>query len=287
MRRTLVIGLLGLLGLALQASLMPAKALLIAPAPTGDRVLNAQIIVVGKVTALEDKVVKAANGQEYTIAVVKVDEALVGAKGLTHVRVGFLPPPPVVQPRDPAIVPPIRRYPTANLTKDQEVLLFLQPLGKESFFVAPMYFDVVDKKNNPNFDKEVATIKRSLKLMEDPKAGLKSQDANDRLMTASLLLTKYRTVKGPVKGGVPKQEPIDAEESKLILLALAEADWNKPFTVNEPAPRTVFSRLGVTAKDGFTPPKVAKEYPDAAKKWLKDNADKYRIQRYVPEAEEK
>jgi len=36
-----------------------------------------------------------------------------------------------------------------------------------------------------------------------------------------------------------------------------------------------------TPQDGWTLPEDIKKVPDAAKKWLRDNADSYRIQRYV------
>jgi hypothetical protein len=83
-------------------------------------------------------------------------------------------------------------------------------------------------------------------------------------------------------------EPIDAEESKLILQALAQADWTKPVTPMDVSAQRVFNQLNLTAKDGWTRPKVAKEFPTAAKKWLQENAGKYRIQRYASaKAEEK
>lgn len=290
MRRMLLGVLAGLSCLALLASATPAKALVAAPAPIQDRVAQAQVIIVGKVTAIEQKPISARpapGGQpvEYQVAVVQVGEALVGAKGLTHVRVGFIPPQAVAPP-DPTnpIRIPIRRYPSVNLTKDQEVCLFLTPHASESFFVAPMYYDVIDKKSNPNFDKEVALVRRCTKVLADPNAGLKSKDGEDRLLAASMLLGRYRTLRGPVKG-VPKQEPIDAEQSKLILLALAEADWTARATAPMQAtPQSLFYRLGLKPQDGWVQPKVAKEFPEAAKKWLRENADKYRIQRYVSEA---
>jgi hypothetical protein len=52
-------------------------------------------------------------------------------------------------------------------------------------------------------------------------------------------------------------------------------------------PQTIFFQLGLTPKDGWTPPKDFKQLPDEAKKWLKDNADKYVIQRFVYEKKDK
>ena len=40
-------------------------------------------------------------------------------------------------------------------------------------------------------------VKRCVKLLEKPTAGLKSKDASDRLLTASLLINRYRTAPPP------------------------------------------------------------------------------------------
>lgn len=69
-----------------------------APDPIPDRVAAADIVIVGKITAIEDKTVMArqqANAKEKTefkVALVQVAEPLKGAKGLTIVRLGFIPP---------------------------------------------------------------------------------------------------------------------------------------------------------------------------------------------------
>jgi hypothetical protein len=267
-----------------------SKLAVVAPQPVAMRVALAEAVVVGKVTSIEEKTVSAprfANdtaGGEYQIAVVKVEDAIQGAKGLTHVKVGFLP-------AQPGVVRPGAMRPV-TLAKDQEVCLFLTPHFKASFLTVPQYFDAVDKAN-PNFDKEVAEAKRCAKLLADPKAGLQSKDADDRYTTAAMLLVRHTT---PKTLGDPnaKKEPIDAAESKAILQALAEADWANPkqelrLYMN---PQAMFNRLALTEKDGWTPPMIevmgnklidAKALPEAARKWLKDNAGTYRIQRFVEE----
>src|ERR1043166_9204241 len=98
MPRTLLVGLaaLSLLSLAVPA----ASGKMIAPPPISLRVANADVVIVGKVTAIEDRTVRAPRwpgdkeGGEFHVAVVKVEEALVGAKGLTHLKVCFLPSGP-------------------------------------------------------------------------------------------------------------------------------------------------------------------------------------------------
>ena len=121
------------------------------------------------------------------------------------------------------------------------------------------------------------------KALSDPKASLKSKDADERLLTAEMLVARYRGFRGPNA----KAEAIDAGESKLIMAALAEADWHKPFKFGTTLPSQTFAQLGVTEKDGFVwkpAPGVALPqyaYEDAAKEWVKSNAEKYRIQRFV------
>jgi hypothetical protein len=266
---------------------------MIAPAPVPQRVANSQAVVVGKVTAIEDTTITApapypgaTNKVEYTIAVVKIEDALLGAKGLTFIKVGFVTPQTPPPPPDGGIRVPVRRYPQAALAKDQEVCVFLNPLADQPFYVMQNYFDVIDKKT-PGFEKEVEMAKRCARLLGDPDASLKGKDAEDRFLTAAMLLTRYRAFRGP---GNPKQEPIDAAQSKAILLALADADWtqrNDPTIGFQMMPQNVFFQLGIGPKDGWVQPKNAREIPEAAKKWLRDNAETYRIQRYVTEKAEK
>jgi hypothetical protein len=253
-----------------------------APAPhLSQRVAVADTIVTGKVVSIEEKTVQALphvgapEKAEYQVAVVKVDDPILKAKGLTHVRVGFLP-------NNPAF----RRTAPVTLAKDQEVCLFLQPHADANFLVATMYYDIIDKKTNTNFEKEVAEVKRLGKLLSDPKAGLAAKDAADRYATATMLLTQYRATRS---GGPPKDEPIDTEMSKQILTALAEADWTNA-VANPPRlhPVLLFQSLELTEKDGWKPPpRDYDKFLAAAKKWCKDNADTYRVKRRVYEPNDK
>jgi hypothetical protein len=248
---------------------IPAAAKVIAPAPVYDRVARADVIVAGKVDSIEEKNVVLPDKSEMQIAVVKISDPILNAKGLTHIRVGF-------HPGDNP------RFPHLKLTAGQEVCLFLTQKTGQTFYVAPMYFDVVDKKGG-NYEKEVAEAQRCAKLLADADASLKSKDADERLLTLSMLLTRY----GTPKEGQTKREAIDAGQSKLILQALADADWGKQQQYGQPSPQAAFARLGLTQKEGWTPPADFKEFPEAAKKWLKDNAEKHKIQKYVAEKQDK
>src|SRR5580700_3322100 len=66
--------------------------------PAPGQVATSDVSVIGKVESLQEKTVKAKHFQpgvntevEYQIAVVKIDEGLVGAKGLTHIQVAYIP----------------------------------------------------------------------------------------------------------------------------------------------------------------------------------------------------
>jgi hypothetical protein len=259
-----------------------APAALVAPAPIPRRVATADLILVGKVDGFGDKLeaVEAFPGAdkktEYQIARVKVEDTLLG-KGGKEIRVGFVPRTGPIRPGG---------YAGFQLSDGQECLLFLvkHPVG--DFYIGQAYYDVITKAGNTNFNKDLDEVKHCVKLLADPKANLESKNADDRFLTAAMLVARYRSQR--YFGKEVKQEPIDAAQSKAILQALADADWTaKPVVGGFPlTPQNTFSSLALQAKDGWTPPKDirdAKDFADAAKKWLKDNADKYRIQRFVNE----
>ena len=135
----------------------------------------------------------------------------------------------------------------------------------------------------------MAETKKFVKILANPKEALKSDKAEDRYTAAAILISKYRQRRATASE--PKTEAIDADISKLILTALGEADWKAQnpalFRMN---PQSIFNELGVTEKDGFHPPMVEvqgrkqvdyRTYFDYCKRWCKDNAGKYKIQRFV------
>src|SRR5262249_32960179 len=81
-----------------------ARVAMPAPQPAALRVAAADVAVVGKVIAVEEKPAMAAQfpGQpkvEYRVVVVQIADGLAGTQGMTHVRVGFVPAP-MVKPGD-------------------------------------------------------------------------------------------------------------------------------------------------------------------------------------------
>ena len=245
------------------------------PDPVAVRMARASMTLVGTVASIEDKPVLALpypgamEKVPYRVAVVKVDQGLIGTAGATHVRVGF------VEMQNP-------RRPIQNLKADQQVLLFLKPHPQEGFQVSSVYYYGFVYGSEPSFKVQVDEAVKAAKVLANPLATLKGDDRAARAQVAGVLLHRYAAERGPNT----KQEPIDAEESRLILKALAETEWNPTAPVQAGSyalsfPQT-FALLGLTEADGWKPPANFKEFPDAARKWLMDNAGTYRVKRSVP-----
>src|SRR5262245_51758957 len=95
------------------------------------KLLSAEVVVVGKVTAIEKDTVDvepfpgAKDKQTYKVAVIKIETDLIGAANITHVRVGFvLPPPP--NPGAPPVRPASERgFAPVFLAEGQTGLFYL------------------------------------------------------------------------------------------------------------------------------------------------------------------
>ena len=172
----------GLAGLAFFILALPTRAGTIAAdaLPLPNRVATADAVVVGKVTAIEGKTVKAApfpgagNQIEFHIAVVTVSDALRAPKGATKIRLGFVPIPPGVAISPPPFQPAV----------GEEGCFFLTKQGAADVLLAPSPLNFLNKKN-ANFDKDIALIKRCTKILEDPNAALKGKSAEDRFLAAA------------------------------------------------------------------------------------------------------
>ena len=245
---------------------------IVMPPPGPARVANSDVVIVGKVDALEPQDVTVAN-TKYRIAVVRINEGIKGAKaGQKTLRIGFVP----IEKPNPMVIRTGAR--PVQLEAGQEGLFLLKKQASEDFYtIGGVVGYYINSDKNKDFDKEVQAAKASAKVTENLTRSLNAKDAEERLSAAAVLIEKYRTFRPNAK-----QEPIDAEESKQILQALAGADWQTQ--VNYMSLRTnptqLFQRLGVTAKDGFVPPKGG-NYQDAIRMWLVRNADTYRIQRFT------
>lgn len=283
-----------------------AAKLMIAFRPAPQRAVTADVVVVGKITAIEKDTVDApvAPGVEekvtHKIAVVKIQTNLGGANNLTHIKVGFVPQGnapgrggPPVKPGQPQIQPvrPIRPGMQApELKEGQEMLFFLVKHHSGDFYTMPGMSPPVDVSNDEG-KKELEKVKHVTELLADPMKGLKSDKADVRGETATLLVMKYRTFES---GGETEEVAINADESKLILKAIAEADWKavrgREAGVNA---QSAFYQLGLTENDGWTPPPFVRPKPgqppvdfvavqkEAFVKWLAGAGKDYKIKKFV------
>jgi len=266
---------------------------------TPNRLANSDAVFVGRVVALEPMDIEAspAKGQAkltYRIAVIQVTETIRGVKKEAKtVRVGFqvanngqpgalgnvqIQIQPAIQPGGLG-----RRafIPAMQLQVGQDGLFFLAKHAEESFFLAPAYQNFINRENNTNFDNEVKSAKQVSKVLDNPLAALKSQDKDERYTAAAVLVSKYRSN----STGLPmKQEPISADESKLILKAMAEGDWTVGrFNATVPNPYELFNQLGITVNDGYKLVNVRnqQDITQAMQKWITENSDKYVIKKLV------
>jgi len=255
------------------AAMAAEAGVIVMPPPGAARIANADAVLVGKVTSIEPEDVMVGT-TKYRIAVVQIDDAIKGTKeGVKSMRVGFIP---IEKPKPNVIITGGR---PVQLQVGQAGLFVLKKNAKDTFFeIGGIVGYYVNSDKNDDFAKELAAAKSAAKASANPQASLKSKDADERLAAAGMLIEKYRAFRGPKAG----QEAIDAEESKLIMKALGDADWKTQvnFASLRPNAGQLFQRLGITKADGFTPPAGA-NYQDSAKAWVRDNAEKFRIQRYV------
>jgi hypothetical protein len=269
----LVAAVLGLAAPCTARAVVP----LVAP-PVPKRVALADLIVVGKVTALEDDLVEAppllkipdvSKNVSYRVAVVTVDSTLLGGKkDETKIRVGVLQP--------------AKRNPKVQFAVDQEGCFLMRKHPDEAFYVVQEPYEFLDKAKTKDYDKELALAKKCAGLLADPDAGLEAKEADDRLLTAGMLIFRCRTPL-VVYTKEPRTEPIDAAQSKRILSILAEADWTEKNVPSAMAPLSLFLYLGLTEKDGWRAPRDVNALSDAGRQWLKKNAADFRIERFVSE----
>ena len=193
-----------------------------------EKLVRADVVAVGKVTALEKDTVEAVpvpvpgatDKLTYKIAVVKVESGLFGAANVTHVKVGFIPPPPV----DPAA--PVRPgrggFQQVNLTVGLEGLFYLTKHHSGEFYVINPIMAPTEATAD-GYKDQVALVKKGAAVLAGPAKALKTEKADDRVFAASVLVSKYRTY--PEGGGEVETVKVPADESKLILKALAEGNW--------------------------------------------------------------
>lgn len=258
---------------------------------------QADVVVIGKVTDLEADLsmieqYKGSGPIAHMVATVRIEEPLLGAKGLTHVRIGFIPSTRMAFSDDAQFNARLNGVRTwrgpINLATGQEACFFLQKHPTGDFYTLMQYANPLNK-GELNYETEVKSVRNLLKAYEKPLEALKSKDAAERQLAACALVTRYRTQRPSNTPVTLTNEPIAAEESKLILQALSEMKWGElPFDASGTfSIQSVFYQLNITPKDGWQQPQQ-KENEDfnvtmekATSKWFKENASKFQVQRLV------
>jgi hypothetical protein len=150
------------------------------------------------------------------------------------------------------------------------------------------------QKKDPNFAKEVDRLKRYARATNDPVAALKAKDLDERFEAAQIILQSYLTPRGS-----NVREPVPEEENKLLVALLTELPWVpkdgnrvRPDGRLVPHREVLWYRIN-PGEFGFKRPEVPKRIPgdpptdmnklmdEATTRFLKENADKIKLKRFV------
>jgi hypothetical protein len=289
-----------------------ARALMVAPATPGQLAAQADLIIIGKVVEIEKDTVEATQFRgapkdqkmTYKIAVIKLEESIIGGKGLTQFRVGFPENAGATPPGDPGAGPALRPgrpirpgFGPVALTAGQEGCFMLTRHHEGDFYIlaangtaAPL------NKKDETYAKQMEEIKKIAKTISDPVTALKAKDVNDRFDAAFLILQRYQT---NTTGKPASRESIPAEESKLIVALLSELPWQpkevKPRLGSDPMPPSRSAiwymvqqdlagwkqPVPAQVKPGETPIDFNKVMDEASAKYLKENGEKIKLKGYV------
>jgi hypothetical protein len=268
---------------------------------------TADIVVIGKVTEVEPDPVEAGPTKDapadqkvsYKIAVVKIDEGLVGAGGVTRIRVGF-PADAPAPGAAPAAGPAGGLRPGRLMRPPQAVAL---STGMEGCFFLTRHpaGDFYTEAGLPLLPKDDATtkelerVRKIGKAVADPVTALKAKEQDDRFLAAHALLQRYARVP---PGEVRPRRPIPDEENKRIVAVLAELPWLPDATKTVgpgevPPSRSALWYLLNPQDTGFVQPNPQPQRPGdppvdfnkvmdgATSKHLKEHPDKIQIKSFA------
>lgn len=264
---------------ALALATAPAFALLKIAAPPGVamRAASAELVVVGKVTAVEKEEAevtpyRGGGKVSYKVAVVKVEETLVGKTNETHIKVGFSPAGAF-----------IRGGPNPfEFKENAEGVFFLLRSSDGGLYLYDHNTLPLDA-NAKTYKADLEIVKKTSAALAEPMKALKAKDGKDAYFAAAVLVTNYRK---PLKTGAVQQEAVPTDESKLILQTILEADWTAA-DKDVPSPYQTFVKLGMTQRDGWKPAQFNgtgdfnAHMKDEFKKWREGDGAKFQIKRYV------
>ena len=270
----------------LLAAPVEAKRVIMPLTPLG-KLVHADLVVVGKVTAIEKDLITvvpntgARDKVAHQVAIVKIESGLVGADNLTHVKIGFIPPAPGAPP----VLPVRGAFELPTPTEGMEGIFYLRKHPSGEFHTIEFRFNPTTT-GDTRYKEELALVKRAAAALADPTKALKTDKAADRYFAALVVVTKYRT--RPAASEVETVK-VPVEESQRVLKALTEGDW-RPDPTDQTVPNgySVFSQLGLTAADGWKSPVVKPNEDIIAKTqeafvaWLAGPGKGYQISRFAP-----
>jgi hypothetical protein len=269
------------------------------PVPRGT-----DVVIVGKVVEVDrdDVEVVPYRGApkermlKYKVATVQIEDRVLGAGGITRIRVGYLANAngfaggihtPVALTatnggRPPGVV---------TVAPGLEGCFALAKHPNADFYVvvgAPTY------KKDSGFAKEVDRLKKYARTIDDPVAALKAKDLNDRFDAAQILLQRYLMPQGS-----SKREPVPDEENMLLVALLTDLPWvpadgKRTRADGRIAPHRAALWYSINPGEfGFTrpnppkrnpgdpPPNMDKLMDEATTKFLTENGDKIKLKRFV------
>jgi hypothetical protein len=257
------------------------------PLPT--RVALADLIVIGKIDAIEDKTVEvlpspgSKDKAAYRTGVVKAQEVLRGDKDAKEFRIGFAT----------KVVSGIGPGEWLRYKPGHEGVFFLKRHHTGDFFVNFSLSNGLCRgepkgggfETPGKYEELERAVRKMVKMLEDPVTTLQGKDDADRYIGLTMLIEHYRS-RG-VKDPRWEEKPVDPKVSKLLLKVLAEADWSwnsdRLMDYYPPHPSHLFQQLGVTKKDEYDPPTDDERKTFAAtQRWLLTNQETYSVKRFTP-----
>ena len=256
--------------------------------PLPARIALADLIVIGRIDAIEDKTVEvlpspgSKDKVSYRTCVLKAEEVLRGDKAAKEFRIGFATKVALgVGPGE-----------WLGFKPGHEGMFFLKRHHAGDFFVNFSLSNGLSRVapkgggfGTPgDYDTQVRAVRKMVKMVEDPVTTLQGKNDADRYLGLTMLIEHYRS-RG-VKDPRWEEKPVDPKVSKLLLKVLAEADWSwKPGRLDyyPPHPSHLFEQLGVTKKDDYDPPTDDGRKTDAAtQRWLIDHQETFAVKRFTP-----
>jgi hypothetical protein len=234
----------------------------------------ADVVLVGTVTDFDkDPLVAtsapgAADKISYTVATVKVTDAIRGLKTETHVKVGYTP-----NARTPL-----------NLAEKQDYLLFLTKHHSGNFYVLKFMSPPV--AIGAGSKTTVDEVKLVGKILADPAKALKAEKVEDKAFAAMVLIMHYRL--SSESGVEQTTEALPLEISQSILQAMGGIDWTTTPQVGGFEIMPAFYQLGIVENDGWKIPEIkpgelgVTVLHKTFNEWLMGAGAKYQIQKFVP-----